>query len=87
MQEPRTVPAHTLNGLPDDLRLDRAALIEPLAVDVAGQQPIGGAGRIHPKGLHRGLDSFLRIGLIPNILVDPIRHDPANVAESGLLTL
>ncbi len=32
MQELWTVPAHTLHGLPDDLRLDHAALIEPVAV-------------------------------------------------------
>ncbi len=32
MQELWTVPAHTLHALPDDLRLDHAALIEPVAV-------------------------------------------------------
>ncbi|WP_420860599.1 zinc-dependent alcohol dehydrogenase [Algirhabdus cladophorae] len=32
MQEIWTVPAHTLHGLPDELRLDHAALIEPVAV-------------------------------------------------------
>ena len=32
MQEIWTVPAHTLHHLPDDLRLDHAALIEPVAV-------------------------------------------------------
>ncbi|GAA6206798.1 alcohol dehydrogenase catalytic domain-containing protein [Cognatishimia sp. WU-CL00825] len=32
MQEVWTVPAHTLHVLPDDLRLDHAALIEPVAV-------------------------------------------------------
>ncbi|RMF39112.1 MAG: Zn-dependent alcohol dehydrogenase [Alphaproteobacteria bacterium] len=32
MQELWTVPAHTLHVLPDDLRLDHAALIEPVAV-------------------------------------------------------
>lgn len=32
MQEFWTVPAHTLHVLPDDLRLDHAALIEPVAV-------------------------------------------------------
>jgi len=32
MQEIWTVPAHTLHVLPDDLRLDHAALIEPVAV-------------------------------------------------------
>ncbi|WP_146343777.1 zinc-dependent alcohol dehydrogenase [Phaeobacter marinintestinus] len=32
MQEVWTVPAHTLHILPDDLRLDHAALIEPVAV-------------------------------------------------------
>lgn len=32
MQEIWTVPAHTLHLLPDDLRLDHAALIEPVAV-------------------------------------------------------
>ncbi|MCY4333768.1 MAG: alcohol dehydrogenase catalytic domain-containing protein [Litoreibacter sp.] len=32
MQEIWTVPAHTLHALPDDLRLDHAALIEPVAV-------------------------------------------------------
>ncbi|GLQ36193.1 Zn-dependent alcohol dehydrogenase [Amylibacter marinus] len=32
MQEYWTVPAHTLHILPDDLRLDHAALIEPVAV-------------------------------------------------------
>lgn len=32
MQELWTVPAHTLHLLPDDLRLDHAALIEPVAV-------------------------------------------------------
>jgi len=32
MQEIWTVPAHTLHALPDDLRMDHAALIEPVAV-------------------------------------------------------
>lgn len=32
MQELWSVPAHTLHKLPDDLRLDHAALIEPVAV-------------------------------------------------------
>ena len=32
MQESWTVPAHTLHVLPDDVRMDRAALIEPVAV-------------------------------------------------------
>ncbi len=32
MQEIWTVPAHTLHVLPDDLRMDHAALIEPVAV-------------------------------------------------------
>ncbi|MCW1950116.1 MAG: alcohol dehydrogenase catalytic domain-containing protein [Octadecabacter sp.] len=32
MQEIWTVPAHTLHGLPDDIRMDHAALIEPVAV-------------------------------------------------------
>ena len=32
MQEVWNVPAHTLHKLPDDLRLDHAALIEPVAV-------------------------------------------------------
>ena len=32
MQEVWTVPAHTLHALPDDLRMDHAALIEPVAV-------------------------------------------------------
>ncbi len=32
MQEIWVVPAHTLHGLPDDLRMDHAALIEPVAV-------------------------------------------------------
>ncbi len=32
MQEIWTVPAHTLHILPDDLRMDHAALIEPVAV-------------------------------------------------------
>ncbi|WP_323764396.1 zinc-dependent alcohol dehydrogenase [Marinovum sp.] len=32
MQEVWTVPAHTLHALPDDMRLDHAALIEPVAV-------------------------------------------------------
>ncbi|MDH3668963.1 MAG: alcohol dehydrogenase catalytic domain-containing protein [Paracoccaceae bacterium] len=32
MQEIWTVPAHTLHELPDDLRMDHAALIEPVAV-------------------------------------------------------
>ena len=32
MQEIWTVPAHTVHRLPDDLRLDHAALIEPVAV-------------------------------------------------------
>jgi len=32
MQELWTVPAHTVHVLPDDLRLDHAALIEPVAV-------------------------------------------------------
>ncbi|MEO0691773.1 MAG: alcohol dehydrogenase catalytic domain-containing protein [Pseudomonadota bacterium] len=32
MQEVWVVPAHTLHKLPDDLRLDHAALIEPVAV-------------------------------------------------------
>ncbi len=32
MQELWTVPAHTLHVLPDDLRMDHAALIEPVAV-------------------------------------------------------
>lgn len=32
MQEIWTVPAHTLHMLPDDLRMDHAALIEPVAV-------------------------------------------------------
>ncbi|AXT26282.1 Zn-dependent alcohol dehydrogenase [Ruegeria sp. AD91A] len=32
MQEIWTVPAHTLHVLPDDLRMDHAALIEPIAV-------------------------------------------------------
>ena len=32
MQEIWNVPAHTLHGLPDDLRMDHAALIEPVAV-------------------------------------------------------
>ncbi len=32
MQEVWTVPAHTVHVLPDDIRLDHAALIEPLAV-------------------------------------------------------
>ena len=32
MQEVWTVPAHTVHILPDDLRLDHAALIEPVAV-------------------------------------------------------
>jgi len=32
MQEIWTVPAHTLHKLPDDLRMDHAALIEPVAV-------------------------------------------------------
>lgn len=32
MQEVWTVPAHTLHVLPDDLRMDHAALIEPVAV-------------------------------------------------------
>lgn len=32
MQEIWTVPAHTLHTLPDDLRMDHAALIEPVAV-------------------------------------------------------
>ncbi len=32
MQEIWTVPAHTLHALPDDLRMDHAALIEPAAV-------------------------------------------------------
>lgn len=32
MQEVWNVPAHTLHALPDDMRLDHAALIEPVAV-------------------------------------------------------
>lgn len=32
MQDVWTVPAHTLHALPDDLKLDHAALIEPVAV-------------------------------------------------------
>lgn len=32
MQQIWNVPSHTLHGLPDDLRLDHAALIEPVAV-------------------------------------------------------
>ena len=32
MQEIWCVPAHTLHKLPDNLRLDHAALIEPVAV-------------------------------------------------------
>jgi len=32
MQEIWTVPAHTIHALPDDMRLDHAALIEPVAV-------------------------------------------------------
>jgi len=32
MQEIWTVPAHTLHALPDDIRMDHAALIEPVAV-------------------------------------------------------
>ncbi|MBL4725635.1 MAG: alcohol dehydrogenase catalytic domain-containing protein [Rhizobiaceae bacterium] len=32
MQEFWTIPSHTLHILPDDLRLDHAALIEPVAV-------------------------------------------------------
>ena len=32
MQEVWTVPAHTVHTLPDDMRLDHAALIEPVAV-------------------------------------------------------
>lgn len=32
MQEIWTVPAHTIHTLPDDMRLDHAALIEPVAV-------------------------------------------------------
>ena len=32
MQEVWTVPAHTLHVLPDDIRMDHAALIEPVAV-------------------------------------------------------
>ncbi len=32
MQEVWTVPAHTIHVLPDDIRMDHAALIEPLAV-------------------------------------------------------
>ncbi len=32
MQEIWVVPAHTVHGLPDDMRLDHAALIEPVAV-------------------------------------------------------
>lgn len=32
MQEVWTVPAHTLHALPDDIRMDHAALIEPVAV-------------------------------------------------------
>jgi 2-desacetyl-2-hydroxyethyl bacteriochlorophyllide A dehydrogenase len=32
MQEVWTVPAHTVHPLPDDMRLDHAALIEPVAV-------------------------------------------------------
>lgn len=32
MQEIWTVPAHTVHSLPDDMRLDHAALIEPVAV-------------------------------------------------------
>lgn len=32
MQDIWTVPAHTVHALPDDLRLDHAALIEPVAV-------------------------------------------------------
>ena len=32
MQEIWTVPAHTVHNLPDDLRMDHAALIEPVAV-------------------------------------------------------
>lgn len=32
MQEVWSVPAHTVHALPDDLRLDHAALIEPVAV-------------------------------------------------------
>ncbi len=32
MQEVWNVPAHTLHGLPDDIRMDHAALIEPVAV-------------------------------------------------------
>ena len=32
MQEIWTVPAHTVHALPDDMRLDHAALIEPVAV-------------------------------------------------------
>lgn len=34
MQEVWTVPAHVLHKIPDDLRLDHAALIEPVAVAV-----------------------------------------------------
>ncbi|WP_116654629.1 zinc-dependent alcohol dehydrogenase [Pelagibacterium sediminicola] len=32
MQEVWTVPAHTLHALPEDMRLDHAALVEPVAV-------------------------------------------------------
>ena len=32
MQEVWTVPAHTIHALPDDMRMDHAALIEPVAV-------------------------------------------------------
>lgn len=44
MQEVWTVPAHTIHVLPDDMRMDHAALIEPVAVachdiSLSGLQP------------------------------------------------
>lgn len=66
MQEFWTVPAHTVHLLPDDLRLDHAALIEPVAV---------ACHDVRLSGLERG-ESVVVIGGGPiGILVAMVARD------------
>ncbi|MGB0507139.1 MAG: zinc-dependent alcohol dehydrogenase [Pikeienuella sp.] len=66
MQELWTVPAHTLHALPDELRLDHAALIEPVAV---------ACHSVRLSGLSAGEDAVVIGGGPIGVLVAMVARD------------
>lgn len=74
MQEVWNVPAHTLHMLPDDIRMDYAALIEPVAV---------ACHDVRLSGLHAGEDVLVIGGGPIGVLIAMVVRDAgANVVIS-----